>query len=383
MSKLAASWSDEAYERRRRAATKRRRGVLSGLITLLAVFGCKQSVPGTEPPQPSDLTPRTFRMGFAANPPKPTTASAVATINAWSGRADAAIMHVSVPYKALLTGVADARTYVDTVDVPLANFYRGKGFPIAITVDVTDGLNRAAEAPELVALGRSITEPEVQQAYRAYVKALASAVRPEWMGLAAETNLIREQVPGPVYAALVSMANAAAADVRAIGGRQPLLYTSIQADVAWGPPPAAYHGAERDFQDFSFMQVLAISSYPYFSYADPDQIPLDYYTRIANGRPLPVMVVEGGWPSAAAGPVQSTPEKQVRYLRRQERLLDSAKAIAVFQLTYTDLDISAYQPLPAGSILPLFASLGHVDVNFGPKPSLGTYDSIFARPLKN
>jgi hypothetical protein len=80
--------------------------------------------------------------------------------------------------------------------------------------------------------------------------------------------------------------------------------------------------------------------------------------------------------------VQSSPAAEAKYLRRQERLLDSAKAIAVFQLTYTDLDISAYQPLPQGSILPLFASLGHVDVNLAPKASLATYDSIFARPLK-
>ena len=191
-----------------------------------------------------------------------------------------------------------------------------------------------------------------------------------------------EQAPAPVYDALVKMANDAVADVRALGGKQPLLYASVQADLAWGPPPAAYTGVERDFQDFSFAQVLAISSYPYFAYADPDQIPLDYYTRLENGRSLPIMVVEGGWPSAAAGPVQSTPDKQVRYLRRQERMLDAAKAIAVFQLTYTDLDISAYQPLPPGSVLPLFASLGHVDVNFAPKPSLATYDSIFTRPLK-
>ena len=351
------------------------------LLCATLALNCKQSTDATEPP-PSNLAPRTFRMGFGANPPKPTNESAVQTITAWSTRADAAIMHNSVPYKALLTGVADAQTYVNTVDLPLANFYRGKGFPLTITIDVTDGLNRAAEAPELIALHRSITEPAVQQVYRDYVKALVATLHPEYFGLAAETNLIRDQAPATVYTALVTMANAAAADIRAIGGKQPQLYVSLQADQAWGPPPTPYRGAEQDFRDFSFMQVLAISSYPYFFFPDPDNVPLDYYTRIANGRTLPIMVVEGGWTSAAVSTVQSSPEKQARYLRRQERLLDSAKAIAVFQLTYTDLDISAYQPLPAGSILPLFASLGHVDVNFAPKTSLATYDSIFARPLK-
>jgi hypothetical protein len=381
---MSISVEAEAYDRVNERATLRSRRMMNlGLLAVatLALFSCKRSTEATEPP-PTNLTPRSFRMGFGANPPKPTTESAVKTITAWSARADAAIMHNSVPYKALLTGAADAPTYVNTVDLPLANFYRGKGFPLTITIDVTDGLNRAAEAPELVALHRSITEPAVQQAYRDYVKALVATLRPEYFGLAAETNLIRDQAPAAVYNALVQMANAAASDIRALGGKQPQLYVSIQADEAWGPPPSVYRGAEQDFREFSFMQVLAISSYPYFFFPDPDDVPLDYYARIANGRTLPIMVVEGGWTSAAVSTVQSSPAKQAKYLRRQERLLDSAKAIAVFQLTYTDLDISAYQPLPPGSILPLFASLGHVHVNFSPKTSLATYDSIFARPLK-
>src|SRR3954452_20789241 len=128
---------------------------LCTIVAVLPLLSCNQSTQAAEPP-PSNSTSRTFRMGFGANPPKPTTESAVQTITAWSARADAAIMHNSVPYKALLSGTVNATTYVDTVDLPLANFYRGKGLPITITVDVTDGLNRSAEAPELVALHRSI-----------------------------------------------------------------------------------------------------------------------------------------------------------------------------------------------------------------------------------
>jgi hypothetical protein len=321
-------------------------------------------------------------MGFSAFPPKPTNESALATIDAWAKRGDAAIIHNSPPYRVLLTGVANATTYVSTVDLPLANLYKGKGFKLAVTIDITDGLNRAAEHPELVQLKRSITEPAVQQAYRDYVKAVASIVKPDYLGLVAESNLIRDQAPSAVYDALVQMTNAAAADVRALGGAQPLLYASIQADVAWGPPPAAYRGAEQDFQDFSFMQVLAISSYPYFLFSDPDQVPLDYYTRIANGRALPIMVVEGGWTSASVGSIQSSAAKQAKYVRRLERLADSAKAIAVFQLNYTDIDVAAYQGSISNPTVLLFASIGFADVNLGPKLGLASWDSVFARPLK-
>jgi hypothetical protein len=270
---------------------------------------------------------------------------------------------------------------VNAEELPLATYLRQKGLALTFTVDVTDGLNRAAEAPELVALKRSITEPAVQLAYRQYVQAVASIIRPDYLGLAAETNLIRDAAPPSVYSALVQMANAAAADVRNMSGTKPTLYVSLQADVAWGPPPAAYRGVETDFRDFPFMQALAISSYPYFFTSDPNQIPLDYYARMLNGRSLPVLVVEGGWTSVSVGALQSSPTKQASYLRRQEALLDSAKAVAVF-MGYPDIDPSGWPPQPPGSTLSLFTHLGIVDIDLRPKPALATYDSIFARPLR-
>ena len=352
--------------------------VLAVWCFALSLFACAKN-DSTSPASGSSLPARSFRMGFSAIPPKATQESALATIDAWTRRADAAIMHISVPYAALLGGTS-ATTYVNTVDLPLANYYRAKGLFLVITVDVTDGLNRAAEAPELVALKRSITESAVKQVYRDYVKALATIIRPDYLGLAAETNLIREQAPSSVYTALVQMTNAAVGDVRSAGGTMPL-YVSVQADLAWGPPPATYRGIEKDFTDFPFMQALAISSYPYFIYPDPDQVPLDYYARLQNGRKLPVLVVEGGWTSGSAGSIQSSLTKQARYLRRQERMLDSAAAIAVFQLSYTDLDVSQY-PAQQQASLGVFAQLGLVDTELRAKTALATYDSIFARPLR-
>jgi len=51
----------------------------------------------------------------------------------------------------------------------------------------------------------------------------------------------------------------------------------------------------------------------------------------------------------------------------------------VFQLTFTDLDLTASPP-PPGSILPLFAALGLVDVNLNPKLALSAWDATFSRP---
>ena len=62
-------------------------------------------------------------------------------------------------------------------------------------------------------------------------------------------------------------------------------------------------------------------------------------------------------------------------------LLDSARALAVVQLDFTDIDTLSLN-LPPGTSLGPFSQLGLVDMNLNPKPALATWDSIFARPRK-
>src|SRR6185503_5130346 len=124
------------------------------------------------------------------------------------------------------------------------------------------------------------------------------------------------------------------------------LYVSVQVETAWGrlagAGPGTYVGIDDDLRDFPFITALGLSSYPYLAgFAKPDDLPNDYYSRIPGSRALPLMVVEGGWTSGSVGALQSSLEIQARYIRRQGELLDAAKAAAVFQLTFTDLDISA------------------------------------------
>jgi len=80
-----------------------------------------------------------------------------------------------------------------------------------------------------------------------------------------------------------------------------------------------------------------------------------------------MLVVEGGWTSGSVTGVSSTPDLQARYIRRQMQIADNAKLAGVFQITFTDFDMASF-PVPPESILPLFAQLGLVDVNFRAKP---------------
>jgi len=334
-----------------------------------------------DPTSREQVATRAYRMGFSAIPPTADQATAVASLDMWSTRADAAIMHVDVQWAAMLAGTsAAAAARANALD--LANYYRAHNLPIVLMLDVTNGLARNQEAPALVAAGRSITEPAIQQLYRDYVAAIVDVVRPTSIGLAAETNLIRAAAPRAVYDAVVAMTNAAASDLRARGTTTPL-YVSVQVETAWGrlagAGPFTYVGIEDDLRDFPFIGALGLSSYPYLGgFNTPDDLPTDYYSRLAGTRSLPLMVVEGGWTSGSLGTFQSSPQMQARYIHRQSELLDAANAAAIFQLTFTDLDVTSI-PQPPGSILPLFASLGMVDTQLRPKPALAVWDSLYAR----
>lgn len=356
------------------------------------LFACALTVisagcaPAAREPDIPPRGTRSYFMGFSIIPPKPDVKIAIRSAEIWTKRADAAIMHLDVPWALLLAGTSPQDALrKDGVD--LERYYRGKHLRLIVTVDVTNGLARQSESPALIAAHRSITEPAVQRLYRNYVRALVEMLHPDYLGLAAETNLIRSAAPASVYNAVVRMTNDAAADVRQLRSATALpLYVSVQVETAWGRlgEQRPYVGIDRDLRDFPFINLLGLSSYPYLGgFKTPAQIPLDYYARLRGPRALPVMVVEGGWQSESVGGVfKSSREMQADYIDRHSQLLEEAKAIGVFQLSFTDLDLRGF-PKPVPGILALFDALGLVDVDLKPKPALGTWDRIFARRLQH
>ncbi len=325
---------------------------------------------------------RSYRMGFSAIPARPDTAVLIPTIELWTQRADAGLMQLSIPWTVLLDDTA-AAVEVRVVRLPLVNYFRATGLRIVVTLDVTDGLNRAAEAPELVAAGRSITDTMVQRLYREYVAAVDSILTPDYLSLAAETNLIRLAAPSPVYAAIVTMVNEAASERRSAGSPTPLA-VSVQVETAWGilgPLQLPFQGIARDRADFPFLQALGLSSYPYLgAFPHPDSIPLDYYARLVEGTPLPVVVLEGGWSSVSVSPAAASLGVQAAYIARHARILNTAGAVALFQITFTDFDLSAFPDSTAMALVP-FAHIGLVDSALNPKPALTVWDSLYALPL--
>lgn len=319
-------------------------------------------------------------MGFSDFPPRPTIPLVLQTIDAFALRSDAALIVTEPPWDSLLVG-RPPDSLILSNQVGLANYFRGKGLRIVVSIDATNGLDRSSDSAPLVAAGRSLTEPAIQSLYRAYVTAMDTLIHPDYLSVASETNLIRAAAPAPLYSAVVQVANDAAADVRA-RDKTVKLFTTVQVEVAWGRLGGAgpYVGIATDRTDFPFAQVLGLSSYPYLAgFTNPDSLPVDYYSRLIETQPLPEMVIEGGWSSDSTTSANWNVEKQRRYIAREADLLDRAAAIGWFQITFTDLDAAAFGFPPSAAP---FTSLGLVDLNFNPKPALSEWDAVHARPRR-
>ena len=120
------------------------------IVILGLVAACDKDAP--------DQRARSYFMGFSAFPPSNDPALQVPTLNMAAAHSDAGLIQLSIPWNTLLGGTS-APVEVRTVRFPLVQYYRGGGRVIVVALDVTNGLDRSAEDPELVALGKSITDP--------------------------------------------------------------------------------------------------------------------------------------------------------------------------------------------------------------------------------
>jgi len=209
-----------------------------------------------------------------------------------------------------------------------------------------------------------------------------SILQPEHIGLALETNLIRDAAPDSIYQGVKQAASGAAQDLKARGS-DARLSVSVHVENAWGKlTNTAYKGIDQDLTDFPFVEELGISSYPYLGFEKPEDIPLDYYAKLTEGKSLDVFVAEGGWCSESVDTsslsFSSSPEIQKAYITRHAELLDQVNAIAYFQLSFTDFDEKTL-PQDISPTLNYFLSLGLVDVELKTKPALSAWDEIFAR----
>ncbi len=346
------------------------------IITILLFISCKEEVD----PIPS----RTYYMGFQNSAPRYDNIDIVLqALSLWTPRADAAMITTEVPWKQLLNGVT-VNDYVLSEYKGLVDYYRILDLKLWVYIDPQNGLDRTNDAVDLQKAGKSIADVDMQLLYQKFVIAMDSILHPDHLGLALETNLIYAAAPTSIYEGVKVAANNAAAAIRLRNETLPLSI-SIQAETAWNKfSGGPYAGIAKDFTDFPFIDELGISSYPYFGFSKPNNIPINYYSRLIEGKNIPVFISEGGWPTESLTTADqsfvSSQEIQRDYFTQHGKLLDEVKATAIFQLPFTDIDTD-YLPADAPENIVYFTSLGLVDKSLQPKLALSIWDELYNRKL--
>lgn len=220
------------------------------------------------------------------------------------------------------------------------------GKPIFLSINMLAGSRNTLAERTVIRDGKVETEdnwaapcydfasaPDAAQkraAYLRYVEAMIALFSPRYLNFAVEINLFLEKCPAAAKG-LVTLTNDA---YRVAKAKDPALiaFPSFQIDHLYGfssdvcPDQNARAAcSQRALAQISELERdrFAISSYPYLSGLEPEQLGDDWFVRAANLRGERVIVAETGWLTTnitarlnqtCATQVSSDPAKAQRYL---------------------------------------------------------------------
>ena len=194
---------------------------------------------------------------------------------------------------------------------------------------------------------------------------------------------MRVAAPNSLYYSLVTLTQSAYTALHA-NGSSTSVSISIQLETCWGVlgEITPYRGISTDMVDFSFAQFTGVSTYPYFSYPKPNDMPPDYWTRPAaetDGRP--VYHAEGNWATNASTSTAIrwpwSEADQAKYVTRLASWLTMVNATEWMCLIYADLD---WGPQYTTAQLAPFLSIGVANSNLTAKTALQPWDAVFSIP---
>ncbi len=376
----------------------RSRLALIGLpfIALAALFAAVRVAPAATGDRPfrvvapqlagdlSTTSTRSYGMGFGISPSAPTVEATIALIPELAKVSDYTIIQREAPWTRILAGIPMETIYEDEYRGMVEYLRDVNHLRLVVLVDPLDGLNRTAEAVETTKNGRTLLDPQIRTLHEQWVRLLVERIKPDYIGLASEINTLGAHGDARLYAQIRDMVNTLAPQIRTISPKSKV-FVSFQVEDAAGLTPWPHSDADqyamaRDFD----VDVVGLSSYPGFSYADPSKIPDDHFRRylVAGGKP--VIFVEGGWASVPVLANPGSPELQAAYYRRLFELLDGVQAELALPIIFTDLDLrhpgwglTAERQI----ILEYFARMGIVDIEGQPKPAYAVWQERFKRPL--
>ena len=366
-----------------------KRFLLFAIVLIWVALACGLSVPATAFPKPETSVFDAGRTvyGFFPSPPELTNESMLATIQGIGEHGEVILVQEALPWAEFLDEV-DGDSQSIQHQRNLTALAGQKKLEVIFVIDPLNGLDRRQFAPlpsELA--GGNFGTTSVRSAFMNYALRLTREFHPRYLGLASEINTYADAHPDDflnfvsLYREIYAAVKAESPDTQVFVTFQwDDLNNAIPFDSTGGEP---YQTKWEQIEIFEpYLDVWAITSYPFVAFGSAADIPPAYYTPLLSRTDKPLAVAEGGVNSRAIGQFKGTPKDQVDYLNAIHTQLGNRLTFWIY-LILNDINGEAYRDFlakngmetTADTIL-WFVAVGLRELDGTPKPALGIWDSF-------
>jgi hypothetical protein len=348
------------------------------LFAVVWLAACQQEESSPPTPASTVVSSRPFEMGLSSLPQDPSKAGYQEVFSLAGENGELILIQRAPPWEEFLPGGVIS---VETVDLTREEkrLAEENGLEIFAALDPLDPADRArlASPPEELA-DAGFGEPRVRSAFIAYAQYLALNLKPRYMALGMGVDLYEAARPDD-FDNLVSLYFEAYDAVKDISP-ETLVFPTFQMEAMQNLLLPPGETPTRWYLMLHFepkMDILAVTTYPSFVFAAPDEIPPDYYDQLRHYSDVPMAVAAMGYSSGPGrdGINEGTEEEQEAFLRRVLR--DARHLNMVFVVWFASADPPFVQEPP----LDLLQHIGLRRADGSPKPAWQVWEQEAGRPL--
>ncbi len=356
--------------------------LVSVAFTLLAACGGDGARPGPDVIRPTpDGEARSTRIGFSTLPPEQSTEAYIGAFATAAQYGDIVLIQRTPPWEDFLPGAQPSEALKETTRLETRLLKQYGNLQRFFAIDPTDGVvqrRRIANLPSSIDPQAGFEDPDLREAFLAYMAYVVRNYDPDYLALGVEINMLAQRTPRQ-YEAFLSLYKEAYRRAKALSPTI-RVFPTFQLEDLQGTLDQV-HAPQWELLDAfrGSMDVLAISTYPYVAgLRSARDLPADYYSQLKTHFAGEILIAETAHPSAPVEgeSIVGSEEDQQAYL---DNLLVQAEANGISAVIW----LAALDPAFAGAgPATVFRDTGLRKSDGGNKLAWTVWEEWTRRPLR-